>query len=299
MGELNSAILGVCPDQQENLKLLEGAELKRAVAQGGLMAEALMRKVVLGEKTNGEKLFFGEKLIREINKRVLFYYPGIAGQYREDDDTLIGGYQPAKAKDLPLLMYKFGTWLEDETHELYEKKATANIHDVLRVASAAHYGLTRLLHPFHEGNGRTARVFVNGILMLGTEELSSYQLAIPPVPLIRQSAVDEIKIMQAIDSEHELKMDPYIKAIVDSVDTGTLNPLEFCLANIWSKNLKERLAQIDARIGKHGKNEADRRLIGVFRRRLRVLDICIANYYKGKCSEDLIPDFFASKYIKK
>lgn len=298
MTELLSGILGITDesaDKEEGVLTLQ--ELKKAVVHGRIRAEALMNKVVLGERISGKRLWFGERLIRELNRRVMFYHPGTAGEYRIDDETMLGGFQPAKADDLHLLMYKFGIWLTDEVNDNL-RSVSPSLTEALRIAAAAHYGLTHILHPFDEGNGRTARVLINGILMFGTDELRVHKIAIPPIPLIREDS-NEIQIAQDIEEGREPKIDPYIKAIIMVRTGGMLNPLELFFATIWAKNMEVRLAKINREVNKKKRTKEDNKLIGVFNLRLDQLRQYIVAQEQGKQLPNQIPDYFAIKHIHK
>lgn len=293
MGEVTAGIFGITDTRLGKQPILEGQELKRAVIEGGIRAQALIKKVVLGEKIRRRKVWFGEDLIRQINKQVVFYYPGIAGEYRIDDETRISGHQPVPAGELSSRMHLFGRWLENEMQTRFDHQ---DILEALRISAATHFGLTHILHPFNEGNGRTARVLVNGILMHGTEELHYYHIAIPPIPLIRGYA-DELHLLAGIKNGEDPKIDPYIKAILDVDNTRTLTPLELYLASVWSKNLSERLKNIHSKLGPF-LNPADSKLIGIFQDRLSALENYIIEHIQKKREANLIPDFFEPKYVK-
>jgi len=83
------------------------------------------------------------------------------GCYRKVEVAVVNGsgrvtFQPPKASKVPSLMKDFITWLN--------KKDTKIIHPVL-VSGIAHYELVRI-HPFVDGNGRTARALATLILYL-------------------------------------------------------------------------------------------------------------------------------------
>ena len=72
-------------------------------------------------------------------------------------DSGSGGivYMPPEAQDVPLLMADLVAWLRDET----ERRALP----IPLVASLAHYQYATI-HPYYDGNGRTARLLTTLIL---------------------------------------------------------------------------------------------------------------------------------------
>lgn len=101
-------------------------------------------------------LIFTEDMIRKLH---YLFYSGIdgeqAGQYR-DHQVFISGteYVPPAAEDVPVLMQAF-------VAEMNAKKDS--LHPVL-FAAFAHRRLVDI-HPFTDGNGRTARLLMNLIIV--------------------------------------------------------------------------------------------------------------------------------------
>jgi len=84
-----------------------------------------------------------------------------SGHYRKVPVAVVNSYgrvvfQPPKVKDVPKLMSDFVEWLNS--------KEAVNIYPVLE-AGIAHYEFVRI-HPFVDGNGRTARALATLILYL-------------------------------------------------------------------------------------------------------------------------------------
>jgi Fic family protein len=90
-----------------------------------------------------------------------------AGTYRRHQVFITGTeYLPPEASEVPLLMGEFIAELNDESKKL---------HPVI-VAAFAHRRLADI-HPFTDGNGRTARLLMNLILVN-----KGYQIvSIPPI----------------------------------------------------------------------------------------------------------------------
>lgn len=125
-------------------------------------AEALDFIKTLAKERKGHQ-FIVEKDIKSIHKIIL---KGIndqwAGKYRQTEVFIKGAdVEFPTASKVPYLMAEFIQWLEGQQGK----------HPV-RVASEAHFKLVSI-HPFVDGNGRTARLLMNLILII-----NSYPMAI-------------------------------------------------------------------------------------------------------------------------
>jgi len=78
-----------------------------------------------------------------------------AGKYR-NSLVLIGGadYKPPEAIDVPKMMADLIDWVRDNKNKLH----------LVELAAILHYKLVAI-HPFFDGNGRTARLIMNVVLM--------------------------------------------------------------------------------------------------------------------------------------
>ena len=94
-----------------------------------------------------------EFVIRQLNREFMYAAPETLtpGIYRKGQNT-VGGYAPPNQGDVPGLMRAFGLWLrsEDGTDRVL-KSGIAHIHLVA-------------IHPFWDGNGRTARALSTLVL---------------------------------------------------------------------------------------------------------------------------------------
>lgn len=267
-------------------------EEKRQVVFGGYRVESFIKKVVLGGIVDGKKYNFNTDFIIELHNRVCMS-PGIASLLRQTDSTTLGGEPVSRYSNLENKMYKYGQWLEEQMDRLKQDSSDPIL--ALEIAAAAHYGLTmHEFHPFDNGNGRTARALVNAILMMNTCELMDYKIAVPPVPILRSN--DQI-----------IKDDRYIRALRNSRETHTLNPLMNFIAQKWIENLQERLRK-SAFL--NSKSKSDKGLINIWKKRSDCLQAFIESgqiKYQGrgiKCGRVIeykiypIPDYFETKHIK-
>ncbi len=78
-----------------------------------------------------------------------------AGRYRNSSVVIVGtDYKPPEAIDVPVLMAKLMIWIKENKRKLHP----------VELASLLHYRLAAI-HPFFDGNGRTARLIMNIALM--------------------------------------------------------------------------------------------------------------------------------------
>jgi len=103
----------------------------------------------------GQRRRLDEAVVRELHRRIVARSePEIAGRYSLHARRIAGSSAvfPNPLK-LPDLMRGFGAWLEERPADP-------------RSAFEAHFRLTAI-HPFGDGNGRTARLLMNLILVRG------------------------------------------------------------------------------------------------------------------------------------
>ena len=78
-----------------------------------------------------------------------------AGRYRRSNVRIVGAaHIPPQAVKLPKLMQEFFIWYQERAHTLSPPELAAWVH----------YKFVRI-HPFADGNGRTARLLMNLVLM--------------------------------------------------------------------------------------------------------------------------------------
>ncbi len=145
----------------------------------------------------GGELVFSEAMIEELHR---LFYEGIdsenAGKYRDHQVFITGtDYIPPEAKDVPEQMQ----WL---ITDLNEQKG--NLHPVL-LAAYAHRALVDI-HPFTDGNGRTARLLMNLVLV----NKGYCIVSIPPV--MRQEYISALVAAQREDNPTD---EPFSTLIAD------------------------------------------------------------------------------------
>ncbi len=168
-------------------------------------AEALDFIKVLAKERKGHQ-FISEKDIKSIHKIIL---KGIddqwAGKYRQTAVFIKGAeVEFPSAHKVPYLMAEFIQWLEDQQGK----------HPV-RVASEAHFKVVSI-HPFVDGNGRTARLLMNLILIINSypmavirnEERTSYLEAVN----LGQSQDNLQPFYSLVEKSVEHSLDVYLRA---------------------------------------------------------------------------------------
>lgn len=136
--------------------------------------------------------------IRQVHRLIL---QGIdddnAGAYRRVDVTVAGSnYRPPPPHDVEPEMRAFFDWLSPES--------AAPTRGVIQTAAAAHAWFAQI-HPFIDGNGRTARILMNLVLMR-----SGYPIAIV-------TKEDRIRYYDALEEAQSGDLTPLIKLIVECV----------------------------------------------------------------------------------
>jgi Fic family protein len=154
----------------------------------------------------------GEATVRELHRRIVVRSrPDIAGLYSTLPRRIAGSAAifPNPLK-LPELMAAFGTWLATAPNEP-------------EAAFDGHYRLVAI-HPFADGNGRTARLLMNMLLIRG---------GYPPVsvrPVDRRTYLDALEhasltdelqpFRQVMHERLDATLDEYLKVVVEAMPDG-------------------------------------------------------------------------------
>lgn len=119
-----------------------------------------------------------------------------AGNYRKVPVTIAGSsFVPADPSQVPALMDSFDRWLKIE-----EGKG-----NTVEFAALAHYKFIAI-HPFVDGNGRTARLLMNLILMRG---------GYPPSVILKTDRMVYYRTLQQADDK---EVTPFVNFVARSVD---------------------------------------------------------------------------------
>ena len=97
-----------------------------------------------------------EHLIRSLQQMIMSESdPDVAGRYRTGSVMITGSkHRPPEALEVPKLMQGLVEWI---------RKNSSKLHPV-ELAALAHHRIAHI-HPFFDGNGRTARLLMNLLLM--------------------------------------------------------------------------------------------------------------------------------------
>jgi Fic family protein len=145
--------------------------------------------------------------VRQIHKLVLSQIDDEnAGQYRKTQVRIVGAkHTPPESWDIPQRMTDWENWLKDA-----EKK----IHPV-ELAALAHHRLTEI-HPFIDGNGRTARLVMNLIL---------FRHGFPPAVILRVNRKQYYQVLMQADSGKNM---PLVNFVGRAVERSLTLYLEAC-----------------------------------------------------------------------
>ena len=142
--------------------------------------------------------------IKNIHKRVLGYVdPFGAGEFRTKQ-VYVGRHIPPHPSEVEIYMEQFVDWLNSEE--------VLSLHPV-EFAAIAHYKLV-YIHPFVDGNGRTARLLMNFILMKN---------GFPPVSI---EVEDRWEYYECLIAANDGDLRPFIRFIAEY----TYNTLEIYIA---------------------------------------------------------------------
>lgn len=105
---------------------------------------------------HGKRKTVSEQLIRSLQQLVIKDIEDQeAGKYRTGNVMIMGSsHRPPEAYEVPKLMEELVVWVRKNMNKMHP----------VELAALAHHRLVHI-HPFSDGNGRTARLFMNLILM--------------------------------------------------------------------------------------------------------------------------------------
>lgn len=149
-------------------------------------------ELVDGDKRNT----ISERLIRELNQIVMRNIDKEwAGRYR-NSSVVIGGadYTPPEAVNLPQMMHELIAWMRQNRKILHP----------IELAALLHHKLVHI-HPFFDGNGRTARLAMNVVLM---------QAGFPLVVILKNDRKKYYRTLGEADKGHYA---PFISFVAQAV----------------------------------------------------------------------------------
>ena len=183
--------------KETRLVLEDGLTIKGKPLREHLEAINHKDAIEFVEKLVSKKAKVDAYAIRQIHSLILAKIDkDEAGKYRDVKVVISGSnYVLPEAMEVPHLMSDFSRWLKT-------KKSKANI---LEYAALAHFKLVHI-HPFIDGNGRTARLLMNLILM---------QHGFPPAIVLK---IERKKYYDCLEKAHKGTMGDFINFIARSVE---------------------------------------------------------------------------------
>jgi Fic family protein len=145
-----------------------------------------------------KKMPLSEEMILEIHAQIFSdAYPDVAGKYRRTSVGITGSsHEPPHHKQVPELMYQLGKAIEDRERIKYqipsprtrlpEEKIVERVRQAIEFAAFVQHRLTNI-HPFGEGNGRTARLLTNYVLIRAGLPTISVEIEHKHKPLYRHA----------------------------------------------------------------------------------------------------------------
>lgn len=129
-----------------------------------------------------------------------------AGQYRTLSVRIVGAaHEPPAGWEIAPLMNDWASWLVEQ----------ANVLDPVALAALAHHKLVAI-HPFIDGNGRTARLIMNLVLM---------RAGYPPAIIARVNRQQYYRVLAQADGG---KTDPLVNFVARAVERSLTLYLEAC-----------------------------------------------------------------------
>ena len=155
--------------------------------------------------------------VRQIHKLVLTRVDDdSAGNYRKTQVRIAGAaHTPPEAWQVPQQMDEWGKWLNQ----------SSNLHSV-ELAALAHHRLVAI-HPFVDGNGRTARLVMNLLLM---------RQGYPPTVILRANRQQYYRVLAEADAG---KPAPLVNFVGRAVERSLTLYLEACIPQLAPPNQTE------------------------------------------------------------
>lgn len=146
---------------------------------------------------NDKKNTISEMLIRKLNQIIIQETDKEwAGRYR-NANVVIGGakHTPPDALQVPKKMHELITWLSSQKNKT----------NIIELSALLHHKLV-YIHPFFDGNGRTARITMNLLLM---------QAGYPLVIILKN---DRKKYYDVLDKADSGNYEPLVKFVAQAIE---------------------------------------------------------------------------------
>ncbi|MEA3355263.1 MAG: Fic family protein [Patescibacteria group bacterium] len=192
---------------------IEGTTLSlketRLILEHGLTIKGKPLKEHFEAKNHKDAISFVEELVREkqfdVNQLLIRQIHQLvikeiddewAGKYREVEVEITGTkFVPPDSVVVPVKMRQFEKWLQDKNNQ----------KNLIDYASLAHFKLVDI-HPFIDGNGRTARLLMNLILM---------NRGYPPTVILKN---DRMKYYESLGEGHKGEWESFVNFIGRNVE---------------------------------------------------------------------------------
>ncbi|MFA5124633.1 MAG: Fic family protein [Patescibacteria group bacterium] len=165
---------------------------------------------------HGKRHTVSESLIRNLQQLIVKDTdPQDAGVYRTGNVAITGSsHKPPESFEVPELMRQLVDWVRNNKNKLHP----------IELAAIAHHKLVNI-HPFNDGNGRTARLFMNLLLM---------QDGYPLVMILKN---DRKKYYLTLEKADKGNLAPFVAFIAQAIERS-LNIYLKTLAPTKSKSEK-------------------------------------------------------------
>ena len=144
-----------------------------------------------------KRFSFSEVLVRNLQHMVVKETETQnAGAYRNGNVIITGStHKPPEAYDVPKMMHELITWIGENKNKLHP----------IELATIVHHKIV-FIHPFWDGNGRTARLLMNLILM---------QKGYPLVMILKN---DRKKYYQTLEKADKGDYIPFVRFVIQAVE---------------------------------------------------------------------------------
>ncbi|MBU0661235.1 Fic family protein [Patescibacteria group bacterium] len=179
------------------LVLREGITVKGKTLREHIETTNHKKAIELLEKFVLKKAMFSEKQLLALHGIILSDIEDeFAGRYRIHRVRILGAnIVLPNPISVPKLMSEYFEWLNTSKNNM----------SVIEFSALAHYKLVAI-HPFVDGNGRTARLFMNLILM---------QMGYPPAIILKQ---DRKKYYDVLNKANKGDLAPFVLFVAQAID---------------------------------------------------------------------------------